>query len=192
MLWAPGGESRPYKAKTSLSGKKSDWAYYLRKHTSTVKATGEDERELLSLAAKVPFDDRYRQTATLNDLSPYLIRDFLHDINSELANEARELDIESLGRRMNVVGGPAEMAFPKNVGLLFFNEQPDQFFPATQIDVVYFPDGAGGDRFEEKIFKGPLGRITRDALDYIGRNYLKKPSLNMQTDQRLSVFGIIR
>ena len=174
VLWAPGGETRPYKAKTSLSGKKSDWAYYLRKHTSTVKATGEDERELLSLAAKVPFDDRYRQTATLNDLSPYLIRDFLHDINSELANEARELDIESLGRRMNVVGGPAEMAFPKNVGLLFFNEQPDQFFPATQIDVVYFPDGAGGDRFEEKIFKGPLGRITRDALDYIGRNYLKE------------------
>lgn len=174
VLWAPGGETRPYKAKTSLSGKKSDWAYYLRKHTSTVKATGEDERELLSLAAKVPFDDRYRQMATLNDLSPYLIRDFLHDINSELANEARELDIESLGRRMNVVGGPAEMAFPKNVGLLFFNEQPDQFFPATQIDVVYFPDGAGGDRFEEKIFKGPLGRITRDALDYIGRNYLKE------------------
>ena len=174
VLWAPGGETRPYKAKTSLSGKKSDWAYYLRKHTSTVKAAGEDERELLSLAAKVPFDDRYRQMATLNDLSPYLIRDFLHDINSELANEARELDIESLGRRMNVVGGPVEMAFPKNVGLLFFNEQPDQFFPATQIDVVYFPDGAGGDRFEEKIFKGPLGRITRDALDYIGRNYLKE------------------
>ena len=174
VLWAPGGESRPYKAKTSLSGKKSDWAYYLRKHTSTVKASGEDERELLSLAATVPFDDRYRQTATLNDLSPYLIRDFLHDINSELANEARELDIEALGRRMNVVGGPAEMAFPKNVGLLFFNEQPDQFFPATQIDVVYFPDGAGGDRFEEKIFKGPLGRITSDALDYIGRNYLKE------------------
>ena len=173
VLWAPGGETRPYKAKTSLS-KKSDWAYYLRKHTSTVKASGRDERELLSLAATVPFDDRYRQTATLNDLSSYLMRDFLHDINSELAPEARELDIETLGRRMNVVGGPSEMAFPKNVGLLFFNEQPEQLFPATQIDVVYFPDGAGGDHFEEKVFQGPLGRITRDALDYINRNYLKE------------------
>lgn len=172
VLWAPGGETRPYKAKVTLGNKKPDWAYYLRKHTSTVKAVGADERELMSLAATVPFDDRYRQTATLNDLSPYLMREFLQDINSELALEARELDIEALGRRMNVVGGPTEMAFPKNVGLLFFNEHPEQFFPATQIDVVYFPDGAGGDRFEEKEFRGPLGRITRDVVDYIGRHYL--------------------
>ena len=64
--------------------------------------------------------------------------------------------------------------FQKNVGLLFFNDHPEQFFPATQIDVVYFPDGPGGDRFEEKEFRGPLGRITRDALDYINRNYLKE------------------
>lgn len=44
----------------------------------------------------------------------------------------------------------------------------------TQIDVVWFPEGAGGDRFEEKIFRGPLGRITRDAIGYIERNYLKE------------------
>ena len=151
---------------------KNDWAYYLRKQSSTVKATGEDERELMSLAATVPFDDRYRQNATLDDLSPWLMREFLQEIKSELATEARGLDVESLGRRMNVVSGPAEKTLPKNVGLLFFNEHPEQFFPATQIDVVYFPDDAGGDRFEEKEFRGPLGRITRDALDYIRRNYL--------------------
>ncbi|WP_416395604.1 Fic family protein [Allohahella sp. A8] len=174
VLWAPGGEMRPYKAKVSLSSKKADWAYYLRKHTSTVRATGADERELVSLAATVPFDDRYRQTASLEDLSSLLMREFLQEIKSELAADARELDTEILGRRMNVVGGPVEMAFPKNVGLLFFNEHPEQFFPATQIDVVYFPDGPGGDRFEEKEFRGPLGRITRDALNYIVRSYLKE------------------
>ena len=42
------------------------------------------------------------------------------------------------------------------------------------IDVVYFPEGAGGDHFEEKIFKGPLARITRDALSYIEAQYLKE------------------
>jgi ATP-dependent DNA helicase RecG len=73
---------------------------------------------------------------------------------------------------MNIVGGPRERAFPKNVGLLFFNDDPRRFFPVTQIDVVWFPDGAGGDRFEEKIFAGPLARMTREALDYIRRNYL--------------------
>jgi len=31
---------------------------------------------------------------------------------------------------------------------------------------------SGGDRFEEKVFQGPLGRITRDAIDYVARSYL--------------------
>jgi len=174
VLWAFGGETRPYKAKVSLSNKKSDWAYYVRKHTSTVKAIGETERELISLAATVPFDDRYKQTATLDDLAPHLIREFLTEIGSDLAKDAATMPVEQLARRLNIVGGPPEALFPKNVGLLFFNPHPEQFFPVTQIDVVYFPEGAGGDHFEEKIFKGPLGRITRDALSYIQAQYLKE------------------
>lgn len=73
---------------------------------------------------------------------------------------------------MNVIEGPSESPWPKNVGLLFFNEAPDKLFPYTEIDVVWFPEGAGGDRFDEKIFKGPLARMTREALGYIQRNYL--------------------
>ena len=49
--------------------------------------------------------------------------------------------------------------------------------PVTQIDVVGCPEGAGGDRFEEKVFQGPLGRITRDAISFIQRNYLKETIL---------------
>jgi ATP-dependent DNA helicase RecG len=79
-----------------------------------------------------------------------------------------------LAEKMHIMGGPREAKFPKNVGLLFFNEHPERFFPVTQIDVVYFPEGPGGDKFEEKEFKGPLGRITRDALSFIERNYLKQ------------------
>lgn len=174
VLWVPGGETRPYKTKTSLNNKKSDWAFYVRKHTSTVKAIGETERELLSLTATVPFDDRYRQTATLDDLSPTLIRDYLHEVGSELAQDAGNMSIEQLATRMNIAGGPPETLFPKHVGLLFFNSSPETFFPATQIDVVYFPDGAGGDRFEEKEFRGPLADITRQALSFIKTQYLKE------------------
>lgn len=75
---------------------------------------------------------------------------------------------------MNVAGGSSESPWPKNVGLLFFNETPERFFPGVQIDVVWFPEGAGGDRFEEKTFKGPLARMTREALGYIQRNYLRE------------------
>ena len=132
ILWVPGGETRPYKAKVNLSAERNDWAYFIRRHSSTVRAKGQDERELLSLAATVPFDDRYRQTASLDDLSHRLIREFLGEIGSELAAEAAGLSVEDLGKRLNIVGGPPEAMFPKNVGLLFFNEQPDRFFPATE------------------------------------------------------------
>ena len=176
VVWVPGGETRPYKAKAkvNLSAERNDWAYFIRRHSSTVRAKGQDERELLSLAATVPFDDRYRQTASLEDLSHRLLREFLGEIGSELAAEAEGLSVEDLGKRLNIVGGPPEAMFPKNVGLLFFNERPDRFFPATQIDVVWFPDGPGGDQFEEKEFRGPLSIILSEAISYIERNYLKE------------------
>ena len=174
VLWAPGGETRPYKAKVSLAKARQEWAYFIRKHSSCVRAKGQDERELLSLAAKVPFDDRYRQTASLDDLSHRLIQLFLRDIGSDLAPEAGDLSIETLGQRMNIVGGPPEAIFPKNVGLMFFNDRPHDFFPATQIDVVWFPDGPGGDQFEEKEFRGPLSVILSEAISFIHRNYLKE------------------
>ena len=173
VLWAPGGETRPYKARVDLTKRGTEWAYYIRQHSSTVRARGADERELLSLTATVPFDDRYQQASSLGDLSPRLIERFLHDVGSDLAQETG-LSAEALGRRMNIVGGPSEACFPKNVGLLFFNDEPHRFFPATQIDVVWFPDGAGGDHFEEKEFRGPLSVILREAIDFISRNYLKE------------------
>ena len=174
VLWVPGGETRPYKAKVSLSKDKHDWAYYIRKQSSTVVAKGGDEQELIGLAATVPFDDRYNQRASVDALSPRLIETFLQEVGSDLAADVPSLTPEAIGRQMNIVGGPSEFVFPKNVGLLFFNENPREFFPATQIDVVWFPDGPGGDQFEEKTFAGPLSRITREALDYIRRNFISE------------------
>ncbi len=142
-----------------------------------MEAKGEDEQELLGLAANVPWDDRLAQQARVEDLSRALMLDYLREVGSALADEVPGLQLEALGRQMNVVGGSSEAPWPKNVGLLFFNEAPDRFFLYTQIDVVWFPEGAGGDRFEEKVFKGPLARMTREALGYIQRNYLRETVL---------------
>ena len=174
VLWAPAGMRRPYKAPKSVIAKHREYGYYIRRYASTIEAQGEDERDLLSLSGNVPFDDRFNREATVNDLSPRLMIEYLREVGSALAEGAAALSTEALGRQLNVVGGPPEAPMPKNVGLLFFNEAPQRFFPVTQIDVVYFPDGAGGDRFEEKEFRGPLARITRDAIDYIVRNYQKE------------------
>ena len=174
VLWVPGGENRPYQVPKRVTAANKEYLYYIRRYANTVVARGETGRELLSLAARVPFDDRFNQQSGITDLSPKLIESFLREVKSDLADEVDDLSLEALGQQMNVVGGFPEALFPKNVGLLFFNEEPQRFFPATQIDVVWFPEGPGGDRFEEQTFQGPLGRMTREALGTIRRNYLKE------------------
>ena len=174
VIWAPAGETRPYRVKTKPTEKSAEWREYIRKQSSTVVARNSELRELVSLTATVPFDDRYNQQAGIDNLSPRWIEEFLREVGSALAGRADELPITAVGRQMNIIGGPSEAPFPKNIGLMMFNDRPDRFFPATQIDVVYFPDGPGGDVFEEKEFKGPLHHIIRDALSHIQRNYLKQ------------------
>ena len=62
VIWVPGGETRPYKARVSLSEKKAtNWGYYIRKQSSTMRAKGADEQELIGLTATLPFDDRFNQ-----------------------------------------------------------------------------------------------------------------------------------
>ena len=101
------------------------------------------------------------------------MQDYLQQVGSDLAGQAPHLSLVELGRQMGVVGGPEEAPFPLNVGLMMFNPEPWRFFPAMQIDVVWFPkEGPGGNKFSEKIFKGPIPRMTRDALDYIKRNLI--------------------
>ena len=84
---------------------------------------------MLSLTAQVPWDDHFAQQASVADLSRPLMRDYLREVGSALAIDARQPAAGSAGRQMNVVGGPTEAPWVKNVGLLFFNESPERFFP---------------------------------------------------------------
>ena len=68
---------------------------------------------------------------------------------------------------MNIVSTLPEYIKPQNARLLFFSMSPDKSFPYTQIDVVQFPSGLGGNDIIEKTFKGPIQQQLRDALQYI-------------------------
>ena len=172
VLWAPGGQTRPYSAPKEVTAKHRTQHYYIRRYSSTVEAKGEEQRELLSLAATVPFDDRMCRAATLEDLSLPLIRSFLKEIKSGLYQERSKLSLIELARLLNIVDGADERLFPRNVGLLFFCEEPERFLPSTQIDVVIFPEGAGGDQIVERILRGPIHQQIRDALRYIQNNVI--------------------
>lgn len=75
---------------------------------------------------------------------------------------------------MGISNSMPEFIKPKNVGLMFFSMEPEKFLPYAQIDVVEFPEGVGGDRIIEKIFKGPLHQQLRDALQYIRNSVIKE------------------
>ena len=172
VIWVPGGDQRPYKAPVSLAKENKEWAYYLRRHASSVEAKGADEQELIALANKIPFDDRVNQSAKVGMLQPGLIQSFLTRVKSDLAATASSRPLPEVAQDMHLLGGPPESPFPLNVGLMFFTSKPGAWFPGTQIDLVQFPKGAGGGDIIERTFAGPLDVMLQEALAYCKNNLL--------------------
>ncbi len=56
----------------------------IRKNSSTIRAKGADETELMSLAATVPHDDRINQQAKVENLSRELMQEYLQQVGSDL------------------------------------------------------------------------------------------------------------
>ena len=68
VIWVPGGPERPYKCPVAIrKDAKSEKAYYIRKMSSTVRASRLEEKELFQLAGDVPFDDRPNVHADVAD-----------------------------------------------------------------------------------------------------------------------------
>ncbi|HST62145.1 MAG TPA: RNA-binding domain-containing protein, partial [Longimicrobium sp.] len=173
VLWVPGGQNRPYKAPLSLARGEKNHAYFVRCGSATVQARGELEGELLQLAANVPFDDRARHDVALGDLSLRLIQAHLQEVKSALFDASGSMGFDQLCVAMQIVDGPPENFHPRNVGLLFFTEDPRRFLPQVQIDVVHFPEGKAGE-IREKQFSGPLGKQLREALAYIETTFISE------------------
>jgi len=175
IIWCPGGDARPYKCPVSFPSEKSaKWekAYYIRKMANTIRANSHEEQELFMLANNVPFDDRVNMTATVADLKSSLISEFLHSVGSNLYEQSLHRPVQDVAMDMRLIGGTKENRKPLNVGLMFFNERPDFFFPYARIEVVDKPDPTGKN-ITEKYFTGPLDRQLKDALSYI-QNYILK------------------
>ena len=173
VVWAPGGSTRPYSSPRHLGGK-SERVQWIRKMASTIVPTEEEKRDLYNLADNVPFDDRVNHAASLSDFSLPLIKAYLHEVGSSLYERADEMDFTELCRSMNIADGPDEYVKPKNVGLLFFTNNPEKWFPYAQIDVVEFPDGEGGDVLRERTFRGPVDQQLRDALQYLSNAVIEE------------------
>lgn len=186
VLWCPGGQNRPYRVPEDVTAKDKTYRYYIRRYSSTVEARDADLQELMTLTAKVPFDDRVCHPAELDDLKLPLIRSFLREVKSDLYARAARVPLLAVARQMALVDGPDEYVKPRNVGLMFFHEAPEKFFPGTQIDLVQFPQGVGGSEIVEQTFRGPLHTQIRDCLGRI-RNTVLEERVTKLPDQAESV-----
>ena len=167
VLWCPGGDSRPYSAPKTMKKDNKERINYIRKMSSTVEPSDDEEKDLFNLANRIPFDDRVNHQAEMSDLNITLIQNYLKEVKSSLYEKSNTGDFVEICSDMNIISNLPEYTKPKNVGLMFFSMEPDRFFPYTQIDVVQFPEGLGGDNIIEQTFKGPIQQQLRDALQYI-------------------------
>lgn len=175
VIWAPAGDMRPYKVPVCLSEKSTEKAWYIRRGSKTVKVKegSEDERRLIELTNRIPFDDRINHEAGIADLDLKLIQAYLRQVKSALYEESSKISFKDLCTQMKIVKGPAENIKPTNSGLLLFNENPDTFFEGARIDVVIHK-GTVGKNYTEKVFKGPVHYQIRDVLDFFKSNIIEE------------------
>lgn len=113
---------------------------------------------------RVPWDDRRAFDAHVLDLRPDLVRRFLREVGSGLGDDP---DPEAIYRRMRLTLRTNDHELPRNVGLLFFSDDPERWFRGARIEVVQFPDGPGGNTLVEHVFRGALVPQIRDCLRHL-------------------------
>ena len=181
VIWVSGGHGRPYKAAKDVHSDKSTKLYYIRKFSSTIVASPEEEKELFYISTDIPFDDRPNLAAEVSDLDIGLMRAHLKEIGSSLYEHSLSMDALDIAKNMQLVAGPPEALKPLNVGLLMFSERPEKYFRYARIEVVDIPDPTGTN-MTEKVFTGPIQRQLSDALAFI-RNYTLKEVVIKSADK---------
>lgn len=174
IIWVPGGSNRPYQVPEHIKSKDKHYYYYIRKYANSIKANIEEQQELISLANNIPFDDRANTNSNLRDISMLLVKDYLTKINSKLADSVGIINNEDILGQMELIVGPTEQLFPRNVALMMFSDNPDKFFPYSQVEIVQFPNGDADKYIEHPPIKGPIELQIKRTLDFLKDNLIEE------------------
>ena len=102
--------------------------------------------------------------ARVEDIREAKVREYLRDIRSGLLDEPNAREVY---RRMRITARVNDHEVPKNAGLLFFSNDPVNWFRGAKIEVVQFAADRAGDVQEERTFGGGLVDQLRDCLNYL-------------------------
>lgn len=185
-IWVPSGTERPYTVPADVTAKLKKPVFYVRYGTSSIEAVGDTLDQLREISAKVPFDDRGNDNISYNDISLVQLRDYLVKVGSKLSNDVGRTPIEELLSNMNLLAGPIEQRRIKNVAAMMFCEQPDKFFPYSQVEIVFFPEGRErnpDNMTEAPVIKGTVPHMIKATLDYLRNNVIKERIIKVRDKQ---------
>lgn len=185
-IWVPSGTERPYTVPADVMAKLKKPVFYVRYGTSSIEAVGDTLDQLREISAKVPFDDRGNDNISYNDISLVQLRDYLVKVGSKLSNDVGRTPIEELLSNMNLLAGPIEQRRIKNVAAMMFCEQPDKFFPYSQVEIVFFPEGRErnpDNMTEAPVIRGTVPHMINATLDYLRNNVIKERIIKVRDKQ---------
>ena len=185
-IWVPSGINRPYAVPAEITAKLKKPTYYIRYGTSSIEAKGEQLDELRDMANRVPFDDRGNPDIKLDDISPLLVKDYLRKVGSKLQDEDLVNNLPKVLEQMDLLEGPNEQRYIKNVAAMMFCEHPEKFFRTTQVDIVVFPNGRDNDpdnMIEMPAIKGPVPQMIQETMSYLRVNVVKERIIKQAHDE---------
>ena len=187
VIWVPTGSYRPYDVKESVIAKQSVSKWYIRNGSSSIEAKGEVLDELRELASRVPFDDRGNPEITLDDISAIRVRDFLVKVKSRLKESLTGNNLQDILESMDLMEGPTEHRYIKNVAAMMFCDRPQKFFPVSRVEIVLFPEGCinnPSNMIEAPIIDGPVPEMIDRTMSYLETNVIKEQIIKPKKDLR--------
>ena len=163
VVWSPASDVRPHRG-PDVGGRQSRYWVRLGSETVNAERRGDMLRGLMQQTARVPWDDRRATDARIEDLREAKVREHLRDVGSGLLDEP---DAREVYRRMRITARVNDHEAPRNAGVLFFSNDPAQWYRGARIEVVQFTADRAGDVQEERAFGGALVDQLRDCLNYL-------------------------
>lgn len=162
VVWAPGSQDRPHRARNPHDGA---WPYWIRVGPQTVNAeTAGYLSALLETTAPVAWDNQAAHRSRLGDMREGMVREYLHEVGSDLRDQP---DVATIYRNMRLSVQVNNHEVARNVGLLFFADDPEQWFPGARIVVARFAADRPGPVQDEHVFRGPLDAQVRSCLRHL-------------------------
>ena len=150
------------------------WRFWVRIGSETLDAEANGHLSALLEKTGLPWDNQDAQDAQLDDLREATVREYLRDVGSALGAQP---DAATIYRHMGITSSVNNHEVPRNVGLLFFSDDPRRWFAGARIIVAQFAADREGQVQDEHVFRGPLPAQLRGCLSHLeglSRSHVQK------------------